>query len=122
MAQREKEDNFSRRAAFVAKFKTLWWDMWFKQCFDALLFYTTWKERSQCLAPDVIVLLGGQQRLIKGNYGLTKVIKTKEDWAVLTCSITKEFRPRFEEPGLPFRFKHLKLVCPVDMGNYCGAA
>ena len=37
-------DKFTKRAKYVTELRKLWWDMWFKECFTALLPFRGWVE------------------------------------------------------------------------------
>ena len=121
----EEEDKFSRRASFIAELEGIWWGMWFRQCFDSLLPYRTWKDRKQNLEVGDVCLMGWEEKLGKGSYRLCRIVDVEIDETSLVRTVTVESRPRASrERGLPYRSKdlerkriaiqHLVLICPVE--------
>ena len=104
----QQEDNFSRRACFVAELESLWWKMWFRQVFDSLFPYPAWKERKPNLSVGDICLLGWEAKLGKGHYKLCRVVATQSDERGLVRTVEVEHRPKNKtEPGLPYNSKKL---------------
>ena len=69
-------DKFTKRAKYVAELRKLWWNMWFKQCFAALLPFRGWVERQKNLEVGDMVLVETKQKLGKNSYKLARVIET----------------------------------------------
>ena len=101
-------DKFTKRAKYVAELGKLWWDMWFKQCFAALLPFKGWVERQKNLEVSDIVLVETKQKLGKNSYKLARVIKTFLDEAGLCRRVMLEARPRGGNLGLPYISKDLE--------------
>ena len=121
----EEEDRFSKRASFIAELEGIWWSMWYRQCFDSLLPYRKWKERTQNLIVGDIALLGWEEKLGKGHYRLCRVVEVELDPTSLVRTVVVEFRPKTDRgPSLPYKSKglerkrvsvqHLVLICPVE--------
>ena len=104
----EGSDKFTKRAKYVAELGKQWWDMWFKQCFAALLPFRGWVERQRNLEVGDIVLVETKQKLGKNSYKMARVVKTFLDEAGLCRRVTLEARPRGGNLGLPYISKDLE--------------
>ena len=95
-------DKFTKRAKYVAELGKLWWEMWFKQCFPALLPFRGWVERQRNLEEGDIVMVETKHKLGKDSYRLARVTKTHLDEAGLCRRVTLVARPRGGPVGLPY--------------------
>ena len=101
-------ERFTKRAKYVAELGRLWWDMWFKQVFPALLPFRGWVERQRNLEVGDIVMVETKHKLGKDSYRLARVVKTSLDEAGLCRKVTLEARPRGGNLGLPYISKDLE--------------
>ena len=102
-------DHFTKRAKYVTKLSNQWWELWFKQCFPALLPFRGWVSRQRNLEIGDIVMMETWKKLGKHAYRMARVINTHLDEAGLCRRVTLESRPKGGKLGLPYKSKDLEV-------------
>ena len=100
------------RIKFIQKQHAVWWELWFRDCWEQLMPLPKWKTVNRNLQPGDICLLAFQASFGPGKYKLCRVIKTFLDSRGLVRSAEILLRPtRSNEP--PRTYKPTKMTTMI---------
>ena len=110
LEEEEIEDGgkLTKRLSFLIELERTWWNIWFRQCFDALLPFNKWTKRSRNLVPGDLCLVRYDAKVGHGDFRLCRVKSVIKGDDNLVRTVTIEMRPRDKrEKSLPYSSKGL---------------